>query len=656
MGEERSAVMGKITPKQYEYLLPVNKKYSKWLDDKVTTMRVYKPFAHLFEEIYYHFYKRDGKWHIISEKYGESFEGILELVKEKSITLTDSKNSRRIIIPSFDGLVRDSESNIAADSLEAMILNDNMKNDNWNTDVGIISEVIESNGIAGNQVLRVYMLNKEGSNPQIGDIFLIENAHETEECPVSWQKVKNVGEFLSLKKLETELTRLCRYTPQIEFFAIDVVPTLNSSYGFKITSMDSNPPYPTTCAEGFSDIIDEYLQACLKDKQRNFLQSEYEKAQHQIGERKKQAESLYPKGYYPFLEKTASSEFLTNFKSDRLLRIEQEERWISERGFNHHRIEQYGISESNHKNFISDFEYEYLGHINNKYRVWFEDKVTIKYILSDFSECMTAYYYLIAKNKIIPLMDCPKGYIGSYEDIFRLVRTRGILALKLDEGTHGKGFFKFTFLSGKYYLNEKESSKEEIIAMLNEVNNQYLVTEFIQQHPSLAHIYPGSVNTARLIVFKKDGRTAQIGNGYMRFGNSETGGVDNVGAGGIGADLDISTGYYNNAVRIRNNMTIESCSKHPDTGVPIEGYLPNWNNVIQTVLKIADSLPEIEYMGFDVAFTKDGIKLPELNRFPDFPKLNKLTPETTDYLLYKLEKKKEKYGYVFGWNGQEKLD
>jgi len=238
-------------------------------------------------------------------------------------------------------------------------------------------------------------------------------------------------------------------------------------------------------------------------------------------------------------------------------------------------------------------------------------------------------------------MDCPVDYKSSYEDIFRLVREKGVLALKPDEGTHGAGFFRFSYQDEKYYLNKKEATEKDIITLLDDINNQYLITEFIVQHPDISRIYSGSVNTARMTVFKKDGKKAQIGNGYMRFGTKVTGGVDNIGAGGISVDLDIETGYFCNAIRVKDTTT-ESCSKHPDTGVTLEGNLPEWNAVRKKILEIAESLPEIEYMGFDVSFTENGIKLPEINRLPDYPKLNKLTPATLDYLLHKLRKKKLK--------------
>jgi len=616
--------MEKITIKQYKELLPINEKHGKWLDDKITTMRIYQPFSHLFEEIYYHFYKRDDKWQIVSECYEESIEGILKLVTEKAVILADSMSSDSILLP-----VATTEDMIS--NYQNLIFNEDAISDNWLTDVYMLTEVIQRHYLKEDEVLRVYMLNTKGYNPKVGDLFLIENIYNLPR----WRQVSELDEWINFKEIEKELLKLCLHTPQLAFFSIDIVTT---SDGFKISKMNSNPPYPG-CDETFNVEINKYLHFCLQNK--NVTQEVCKRSNHKEG--------LYPEGFYPHLETTFFSEYLTALKLNKSASLCQE-LWARKRGFKPYRLEQYGITASNHTRFISDLEYEYLGHINNKYRVWLEDKITIKYMLNSFSECMPAYYYLITlkngKNRIIPLMDCPFNDEASYDDIFRLVRKKKILALKPDEGTHGAGFFKFTYQDEKYYLNGRKVTKEQIIALLDDINNQYLITEFIRQHPSIAKIYSGSVNTARLIVFKKDGKKAEIGTGYMRFGTSETGGVDNIGAGGIGADLDVQSGYYSNAIKINNNGNREQCLNHPDSGVLIEGYLPNWDDIVQTILKIAESLPEIEYMGFDVAFTESGVKLPEINRFPDFPRINKLTPATMDYLLDKLKKKKEKYGYL----------
>ena len=243
------------------------------------------------------------------------------------------------------------------------------------------------------------------------------------------------------------------------------------------------------------------------------------------------------------------------------------------------------------------------------------------------------------------MMDLPRGYTNTYSDIFRLVQEKGSLALKPDEGSHGNGFFRFSYENGKYYLNYNEATEQDVLDILQDVKNQYIITEYIDMHEELKRIYPGAVNTIRMIVFKKDGKTPVIGNAYMRFGSKRTGAVDNMGAGGMYARIDVETGRFYDSKIIEANE-IKPCLYHPDTNVKIDGYLPNWEKVKADVLAVARSIPQLEYFGFDLALTPDGLKFPEINRFPDYPAIEKYTPQTIDYLLYKLEKKKEAFGYI----------
>ena len=130
----------------------------------------------------------------------------------------------------------------------------------------------------------------------------------------------------------------------------------------------------------------------------------------------------------------------------------------------------------------------------------------------------------------------------------------------------------------------------------------------------------------------------------MRFGSKKTGAVDNVGAGGMTATIDVATGHFHDAKIVMNN-SIEDCPIHPDTGVPIDGYLPHWEQVKQQVLDVTKSIKQLEFFGVDLAVTNDGIKFPEINRFPDYPAVEKYTKPTREYLLYKLAGKKHHYGY-----------
>jgi len=695
-----------ISEKKYHYIQPINSKYNKWLNDQVSVTRVYKPFDHLFPQMHYHFYVRDGKWKVFADseeakKHAETEEGILEFIRLKGkINLSPTHLDRPVVISYVNDTYFLNHEEINEKMLKAFIFRKPGSGFYRDSTIMITEPVLENEDFCDEKAfcghrLQLYILNSEGDNPKIGDAFLIERKmgrrfmtyydelkleelyavklgadklpKEMKEAIkqleeeegfrlLNWHRVNAVsGEIAGQKnkaipfydELKTEIKKICLYTPQIEFFAMSVVMTED---GFKIEEMQDIPPFPKQHL--FSEEVNEYLLKRVQEKVTVFrkpstlISHSWKRVVLQV--RKRFARAFFPETLYPYLSIRTIQECTNDFFTNKEAGF-REKLWAYKHGFQSYRLSQYGITRKNHEEFISDFEYKWLRHINGKYRTWFEDKVTIKYILRDFKECFPNYYYFTAvkngNSKIIPLMDCPEGYEASYEDIFRLVEEKKMLALKPDEGSHGEGFFKFTYADDSYYLNDEEVSKERVMELFKDVDNQYLITEFIQMHPEIAKIYPGSVNTVRLTVFKKDGITPYIGNGYMRYGTAETGGVDNIGAGGIGVDVNVETGFFYNPVKLKDGAILVPCEYHPDTGEKIEGYLPNWEYVRETILKIATAVPEMEYFGFDLAITEDGIKFPEINRFPDYPRINKLTPETIDYLLYKLDAKRSEYGY-----------
>lgn len=462
--------------------------------------------------------------------------------------------------------------------------------------------------------------------------------------PANGQPIK--GRVPHWEKIVQMIDHLCRYIPQIEYMGMDIKITPD---GFKIIKVLDLPPFSKMFI--MSPITNDYLKKKVAEKKASLggFSGRVKRSAHKtkLLIRSRFAMLFYPRGLKPYLSVRWITDVWHDFKENKEETL-RNKLWAYGHGFLSYRLKQYGITRENYREFISDFEYKWLRHINSKYRYWMEDKITVKYIASEFGECFPGYYYHISlkngSNKIIPMMDCPEGYGADYEDIFRLAEEKGVLALKPDEGSHGEGFYKWSVEDGKHFLNHQEATKEQILGILQNVNNQYLVTEYIQMHPQISRIYSGAVNTIRMIVFKKDGRHAEIGNAYMRFGSKKTGAVDNMGAGGMFARIDIETGKYYDAKIIEHN-SIQDCPYHPDTGVKIEGILPNWEKVKNMIIEIADGIPQLEYFGFDLALTEDGIKFPEINRFPDYPKIEKFSPQTIDYLLYKLKQKKKRYGY-----------
>ena len=442
---------------------------------------------------------------------------------------------------------------------------------------------------------------------------------------------------------------MCRTIPQVEFAEFDIRFTED---GFKIVAIRSMPSYNR--AIPFSAQLSAFMMRKYDMKRQSVDSFSFRRKRflHNLSLkiRRTFAKAVAPKGLVPYQSVRWIGDMRRDLFSHNGMKL-KDKLWAYRRGFLSYRIPQYGITEENRSLFISDFEYRWLRHINAKYRYWLEDKITLKYIASDYAECFPDYYYYTSlkngENRVIPMMDVPEGYDASFAGIVRLAKDKGMLALKPDEGSHGEGFYKLVWSDGSFYLNDVESSEEDVLKVLSNPSNQYLITEYIQMNSELKKIYPDSVNTVRMTVFKKDGRTPVVGNAYMRIGSSKTGGVDNVAAGGIVAAVDVETGRFGNPQILDgiNQGNLIPCPRHPDTQVPIEGIIPNWEYAKRMVLAIARSMPQLEYFGFDVAITDDGIKIPEINRFPDFPRIDTLTSEMMDYLLFKLQQKKHLYGY-----------
>lgn len=452
------------------------------------------------------------------------------------------------------------------------------------------------------------------------------------------------------EEIKSQLRIMCKQIPQVEFAEFELSFT---KQGFVITGIHAFPPYNRVIP--FSDDITNFLHDRIQSKHEVFSGFVVRRKRffHNLSLRIRRtfAKIVAPKGLVPYQSTRWIHDVWADLVSRNGLSLSTKF-WAYKHGFLSYRIPQYGITPDNWRDYISDFEYRWLRHINTKYKYWLEDKITLKYIASDFNECFPEYYYYTSlkngENRVVPMMDLPDGYEATFADILRFAKEKGVLALKPDEGSHGEGFYKLTWSEEEgFALNNNKVSESDVLTVLEDQNNQYLITEYIHMHPQLAEIYPGSVNTIRVTVFKRDGRTPQIGNAYMRIGSSKTGAVDNVAAGGIVASVDIETGRYGDA-KILDGVdqgNLVDSPIHPDTGILIEGILPNWNLAKTKILDIASAIPQLEYFGFDLAITPDGIKLPEINRFPDFPRIAKLTPQTIEYLLYRLEKKKRVYHY-----------
>jgi hypothetical protein len=136
---------------------------------------------------------------------------------------------------------------------------------------------------------------------------------------------------------------------------------------------------------------------------------------------------------------------------------------------------------------------------------------------------------------------------------------------------------------------------------------EILIEEVIRQHDELAALCAGTVNTTRVTAFF-DGRTTHILAVAQKFGRGAV--SDQNAFGGFYAMLDehgqaTGAGY-------------DSCGRvheaHPETEVPIADFrLPMFDEVLAFVDRIARVVPQVRYVGWDIAVTPEGPVLVEGN-------------------------------------------
>ena len=138
-----------------------------------------------------------------------------------------------------------------------------------------------------------------------------------------------------------------------------------------------------------------------------------------------------------------------------------------------------------------------------------------------------------------------------------------------------------------------------------------MVEAFVEQHPDLQRLSPSGLNTVRIITqINKKGGVDFLG-ARLRITVNST--VDNLAAGNIAAPIDLVTGQVIGG-GVYSDITKNTETHHPVTGVPIIGFqIPHWERAKLVVTEAALAFPENKSIGWDVAFTSEGVDLIEGN-------------------------------------------
>ncbi len=158
-----------------------------------------------------------------------------------------------------------------------------------------------------------------------------------------------------------------------------------------------------------------------------------------------------------------------------------------------------------------------------------------------------------------------------------------------------------------------ENAVKELKAMLS-IGKDAVVEELIVQSSAFAQFNASSVNTIRFATFRTD---SAVVNMFAELRMGRTGSVvDNAGAGGVIANIDLQTGIINTDGVDKHGASFVT---HPDTHLQFKGFqIPEWNQLLNLVKELSAVVPEQRYVGWDLALTDKGWVMVEGNAFAQF--------------------------------------
>ena len=314
--------------------------------------------------------------------------------------------------------------------------------------------------------------------------------------------------------------------------------------------------------------------------------------------------------------------------------------WSHAHGFFAETVACLDITESNASDYLTDYDYFRVWPLNSWQRVWINDKLTLKYMLSGTGyDCyLPKYYFYASANGLVPLVDSGlaeqgapvphQAYAGltavqpaadAYRDEFlALLREVGEFACKPANAELAVGFHKLSYSDGSYLIVNRPATADDVWGYVQTHTND-VFTEFFHPGGSLSGISP-VIHTLRVLLVNETGVTPRLTASYLRLATDVAGDDSKANYRSPGEpdirsynmDFDLTSGAYGNGKLVYGNKTIDAPA-HPDTGVEGKGVMESWPQLRQALYDVSLRLGPVEYMGFDVCDTTNGPKIMEIN-------------------------------------------
>ena len=175
---------------------------------------------------------------------------------------------------------------------------------------------------------------------------------------------------------------------------------------------------------------------------------------------------------------------------------------------------------------------------------------------------------------------------------------------------------------GAKIVNTQEQNKDQVFTELIS-QGEYILEERIVQSHEIAQFNQTSINTIRTALINTEDGIQMI---FAELRTGRKGSiVDNGGSGGVLIPIDIITGKL---CKYGFDNTGKTYTAHPDSNIKFENFqIPKWNEIKQLSKDLMSQIPNLKYVGWDIAITEEGLSLVEGNSRAMFGGLQGLHPE-----------------------------
>lgn len=233
------------------------------------------------------------------------------------------------------------------------------------------------------------------------------------------------------------------------------------------------------------------------------------------------------------------------------------------------------------------------------------DKRLNRFLTEEEAKLMSCKHLFYHKFNGLVKREFFYGPESSYQEMCRFLNANDTVILKPDRGIMGHGIQKLKTKDIADWKTFYEKCQKDSL----------LVEQLIKQHKTLEKICPGCVNSIRINMARdQQGKIHLIG-ACLKCGGA--GAIaDNFHSGGVAYPIHAETGTVCGPGR--NNTEIRDYEIHPGSQIRMPGLMiPHWNKIKKCAEEAMERIPNIGYVGWDIAVTDDGPELIEGNcRWP----------------------------------------